>query len=304
MLGDVQVVESVLRAPHGLLEAPRIGPAGELVFSDVIAGGLWECSPGGGVRELLPKRRGIGGAVPHADGGWVISGRSVIHLGPGGEQRELLGAEGVCGYNDLGTTSDGRLLAGVLNYRPLAGEDPMPGQLLVLDPEGPRVISEEVTWPNGIGCSPDGATVYLSDYARGAVLAVPLSGGSADEFCSSPRGSADGLAVDVEGGVWIALGEGGGVARFHPDGRLHEIVELPASFVSSLSFGGPDMREVLITTADNEVDPELGGTLLRARSEVAGLALAPVRDGAGARARGASGPAGGAIRWPADEHGA
>ena len=37
------------------------------------------------------------------------------------------------------------------------------------------------------------------------------------------------------------------------------------------------MRDVLITTADNEVDPELGGTLLRARSEVAGLALAPVR---------------------------
>ena len=68
----------------------------------------------------------------------------------------------------------------------------------------------------------------------------------------------------------------GGVARLHPDGRLDEIVELPASFVSSLSFGGPDMCEVLITTADNEVEPELGGTLLRARSEVPGLALAPV----------------------------
>jgi hypothetical protein len=68
LLGDVQVVEAVLRTPHGLLEAPRIGPSGELVFSDVIAGGLWECSPDGAVRELLPKRRGIGGAVPHAQG--------------------------------------------------------------------------------------------------------------------------------------------------------------------------------------------------------------------------------------------
>ena len=279
LLGDVQVVEAVLRRPHGLLEAPRIGPAGELVFSDVIAGGLWECSPDGAVRELLPKRRGIGGAVPHALGGWVISGRTVIHLGATGEQRQLLGGEDVCGYNDLGTTPQGRLLAGALRYRPLAGEDPRLGQLLVLEPGGPRVLSEAVTWPNGIGCSPDGATVYLSDYARGAVLAVPLAGGPTEEFCGSPRGSVDGLAVDAEGGVWVALGEGGGVARFHPDGRLHQLVELPASFVSSLSFGGADMREVLITTADNEVQPELGGTLLRARSEVAGLALAPVLDG-------------------------
>ena len=149
----------------------------------------------------------------------------------------------------------------------------------MLEPGGPRVLSEEVTWPNGIGCSADGATVYLSDYADATVLAIPRAGGPAEEFCSSPRGSADGLAVDVEGGVWVALGQGGGVARFHPDGRLHEIVDLPASFISSLSFGGPDMRDVLITTADNEVDPELGGTLLRARSEVAGLALAPVRAG-------------------------
>jgi sugar lactone lactonase YvrE len=280
LLGDLRVVEAVLRRPHGLLEAPRIGPAGELVFSDVIAGGLWECSRDGAVRELLPKRRGIGGAVPHARGGWVISGRNVIHLGEAGDQRELLGGEDVCGYNDLGTTPQGRLLAGALRYRPLAGEDPRPGQLLVLEPGGPRVLSEEVTWPNGIGCSPDGETVYLSDYARRAVLAVPLAGGPTGEFCSSPRGSVDGLAVDAEGGVWVALGEGGGVARFHPDGRLHELVELPASFVSSLSFGGADMREVLITTADNEVEPELGGTLLRARSEVAGLALAPVLDGA------------------------
>ncbi len=186
--------------------------------------------------------------------------------------------EGVCGYNDLGTTPDGRLLAGALRYRALAGEDPRPGQLLVLEADGPRVLSEQVTWPNGIGCSPDGETVYLSDYARRVVLALPLAGGEAVEFCSSPRGSVDGLAVDVEGGVWVALAEGGGVARFDAAGNLDELVELPSSLVSSLSFGGPDMRDVLITTADNEVDPELGGTLLRARSEVAGLALAPVRS--------------------------
>jgi sugar lactone lactonase YvrE len=277
LLTGVEPIEAVLNRPHGLLEAPRFGRDGEAIYSDVIAGGVWGCSAAGTVREILPKRRGIGGIVAHADGGWVISGRSVVHLLPDGEQREVLSGEGVCGYNDLGATLDGELLAGVLRYRPLAGEDPSPGQLLAIDRHGAvEVLTEDVVWPNGIGVSPDGQTIYLSDYANGSVLAVARRGGDVREFCHSPRGSADGLALDCEGGVWVALGEGGGVARFLPDGELDELITLPASFVSSLCFGGPDMRDVLVTTADNHVSPELGGTLLRARSEVGGLAVSLV----------------------------
>ena len=151
----------------------------------------------------------------------MISGRDVIHLAPDGSQRVLLADPDACGYNDLATTREGDLLAGVLRYRPLAGEEPRSGALVRLRRDGElRVLSEEVVWPNGIGVSPDGQTVYVSDYAR-------------------------------------------------------ELVPLPASFVSSLCFGGPDLREVLISTADNELRPELGGTLLRARSELPGLLVGP-----------------------------
>ena len=135
-LTNVEPIEAVLMRPHGLLEGPCFGSGGEAVYSDVIAGGVWGCSREGEIREILPRRRGIGGIVPHADGGWVISGRSVIHVQPDGAQRELLSGEGVCGFNDLGSTSAGALLAGVLRYRPLAGEDPQPGQLLELGPGG------------------------------------------------------------------------------------------------------------------------------------------------------------------------
>ena len=278
LLSDVRPVDAVLRRRHTLLEGPRFGADGALVYTDVIAGGLFSCSAEGEVSELLPGRRGIGGVVAHADGGWVISGRSLVHVAADGSQRELLSDPEAPGYNDISSGPGGSLLAGELRYRPMSGEEPREGRLLALEPGGEvRVLCEEVQWPNGIGVSPDGATVYVSDYARRRVLAVPFAGGAASVFADSPRGSADGLAVDAEGGVWIALGEGGGVARFAPDGELDGAVDLPAGFVSSLSFGGPEMRDVLISTADNELDPSLGGTLLLARSEIAGLPVEPVR---------------------------
>jgi sugar lactone lactonase YvrE len=285
LLFDVTPVAATLNRPHGLLEAPRFGADGEMVYSDVLAGGLWACRAEGEPRELLPKRRGIGGAVAHHDGGWVISGRSLLHLWPDGAQRELLdeaqlelldGAT-ICGFNDLGATPEGELLAGVLRYRPLAGEPERNGALWRIGAGGDlRVLTDQVIWPNGIGVSPDGRTIYLSDYAGRSVLALASEGGGTHEFCRAPRGSADGLAIDASGGVWVALGQGGGVARFLPDGALDEIVELPAQFVSSLCFGGHEMRDVLLTTADNPFRPELGGILLRGRSELAGLALRPV----------------------------
>jgi len=285
LLFDVAPVAGVLDRAHGLLEAPRFGPRGEMVYSDVLAGGLWACPANGLPEELLPKRRGIGGAVAHADGGWVISGRSLLHVLPDGGQRELLGetqlsqlhGETICGFNDLGATPRGDLLAGVLRYRPLAGEPERNGALVRIGAAGEvEVLTDQVVWPNGIGVSPDGLTIYLSDYARSCVLSIAADSRRVREFCRVPNGSADGLALDASGGVWVALGQGGGVARFLPDGRLDEIAQLPAQFVSSLCFGGPDMRDVLLTTADNPLHPELGGMLLRARSELAGLPLSAV----------------------------
>jgi sugar lactone lactonase YvrE len=170
---------------------------------------------------LLAKRRGIGGIIPHQDDGWVLSGRDLVHLSPDASQRVLFADDDAYGFNDLGTTTSGDLLAGVLRFRPLVGDPPRNGQLLQIKADGTvEVLTEEIVWPNGIGATPDGGTVYISDYAQKVVLAVSLNDCSVHEFCRSPDGSANGLALDCEGGVWVALGEGGGVARFHPDGQL------------------------------------------------------------------------------------
>ncbi len=268
-LADLAPVPALAGREPGLLEGPRPLADGSLLFSDVTNGGVYRVTPAGELEIVLERRRGIGGLVPHADGGVVVTGRDVRHVRPGQEDRVLLGdVDGVGGYNDLTTLPDGRVLVGALRFRPMAGDEPVPGEVGRLDGGGrAQILCGGIVWPNGIGHSPDGATVYVNDFATGVVHAVPAAGGDTAEFARAPRGSADGLAVDVEGGVWIALGDGAGVARFAPEGELDGIVDLPASFVSSLAFGGPDGRDVAITTGQ--------GTILRGRAELPGLAVAP-----------------------------
>jgi gluconolactonase len=164
-------------------------------------------------------------------------------------------------FNDLAADSEGRLYVGALRFKPFAGEDPRPGQVWRVDAAGAAVVLDGIDWPNGIGFSPDGATMYACDYAHGHVLT-----GDGDVFARSPAGSTDGLAVDAQGGVWVAMGEAGAIARFEPDGSLDRTFDVPADFVSSLCFGGDDLRDVYVTTI---------GALLRGRSDVPGLPVAP-----------------------------
>jgi gluconolactonase len=259
-----------LASGFSLLEGPAVDGAGGVYFSDVIQGGVYRWSPDG-VEQVVPKRRGVGGIVVHADGGVVITGRDVSHVRDG-ESHTVLALEGVTGFNDLATAADGSVYVGALRFHPFAGDAPVPGELWrIAAGAEPAPAAGGVLWANGIGFSPDGRVAYGSDYARSCVLAwdVEPDGSltSPRTFAELPAASADGLAVDEEGGVWVAPGAAENVVRFAPDGRLDRDLDVPASFVSSLCFGGDDMRDVYVTTGD--------GKLLRGRSDVAGLVLTP-----------------------------
>jgi sugar lactone lactonase YvrE len=248
-----------------LLEAPAVDQEGGVWFSDVLNGGVHRWTPGG-VQTVVPKRRGIGGLALHAEGGAVVTGRDVSHV-KDGETRQLLAIDGVTGFNDLGIAPDGSVYVGSLRFMPFGGEPPVPGEIWRIGSDGAtRQVAGGIDWANGIGFSPDGATAYASDYAHAKVLAFDVSeGGSLEEprtFASIPAGSADGLAVDAQGRVWVAMGDGGGIARFDPHGTLDRVVDVPGDFVSSLCFGGDDMRDLYVTTM---------GTLFRGRSHIPGL---------------------------------
>jgi sugar lactone lactonase YvrE len=246
---------------RGLVEGPSADAQGRLWFSDVTGGGIFRWSDDDGVEQILEKRRGIGDLALHAEGGVVATGRDLIHVGEDGSSRHLLSLDGVPGFNDIGVDPQGRVLAGALRWNPMAGEDPKPGEVWAVDgPDSATMLFDGVIWANGIGISPDGSTVYVADYQTGDVLAH--SSAETRVFARSPRGSSDGLAVDEAGGVWVALGQGGGVARYKPDGIPDKVLDVPADFVSSVCFGAVDRNELYITT--------IGG-LFRTKVDVAGL---------------------------------
>ena len=261
-----------LASGYSLLEGPTIDGAGGIYFSDVIAGGVYRWSPDG-VEQVVPKRRGVGGIVLHEDGGVIVTGRDMSHVRDG-SSRVLLALDGVTGFNDLSTAPDGSVYVGALRFHPFAGESPVPGEIWRVPPDGQAApAAGGVLWANGIGFSPDGATAYGSDYARSCVLAWDVEDDgsltSPRTFAEMPAGSADGLAVDAEGCVWVGLGEAGSIARFDPAGRLDHTLKVQTPFVSSLCFGGEDMRDVFITTGD--------GKLLRDRSDIPGASVPPAR---------------------------
>jgi len=281
-VSDAFGLQSVARGGYGLTEAPRLAADGTLWFSDVTNGGVFRIAPGAdAVDTVVERRRGVGGLVLHADG-VVVSGRDLLHVRADGTEHVVFAPAAdsdITGFNDCHVDANGWLLAGALRFRPMAGEQPGPdggGYVVVAGPTFVAVAVEHgIDWPNGIGFAPDGRTAYVCDYQHSRVVAVEVDrDGALDAagktFATAPAGwGCDGLAVDADGGVWVAGGQGGGLLRFAPDGTLDERVEGLAPFVASLAFGGRDGRDVAVAVTGG---PH-GGEVLRGRGDVAGVAV-------------------------------
>jgi gluconolactonase len=264
---------------YALAEAPVAAPDGGIYFSDALAGGVFHFSPArGSVETILERRRGVGGMALHADGGLVISGRDVVHIRDG-ESRTLYSDPAIAGINDITVDLDGHVIVGCLRFRPFAGEAPVPGEFIRIDG---TVVLSDVLWPNGCAFSPDGRIFYGCDYQQGRVLAVNRTneGGfeSPRTAVLSPSGAVDGMAVDEEGCLWIALGPRASVGRFTPAGDLDTEISVDADFVASLCFAGPDRRDLYITTTGNPADQTARGGVFVTRSSAAGLVVPAATD--------------------------
>jgi gluconolactonase len=90
-------------------------------------------------------------------------------------------------------------------------------------------------------------------------------------------GGADGLKVGADGSVWVADAHGSRVAVFEPDGSHRLDLAVPLPMVTSLCFGGDDLRDLYVVTGSDGGPGEACGTVFRTRVDVAGLPLAPCR---------------------------
>jgi D-xylonolactonase len=271
----------------GLIEGPVWDSGRGLYFSDVVNGGVHLLDHAGAVSPVIPKRRGIGGMALHASDGLVVGGRDIAFVRlADGNTRPLLSLDaipGATGFNDLTADGAGRIYVGSLAFRVFGGDTPKPGHLHVIDLDGAmRTLSDGVMLTNGLGFSPDGRRLYHSDSRASLVRVYDVnpdgSVGPWRKFATvDAEGVPDGLKVAIDGSIWVADAHGGRVIVFNEDGTHRQDVPVPLPMVTSLCFGGDDLRDLYIVTGSRGGPSENCGSIFRSRVDIAGLALPPAR---------------------------
>ena len=146
------------------------------------------------------------------------------------------------------------------------------------------MVLPQVSISNGIGWTPDEQRMYYVDSPtrRIDVFAYDVASGEIRDRrplaeVADTDGVPDGLCVDADGCVWVAVNGGGQVRRYTPDGRLDRVVEVPARQVSACCFGGSNLSDLYVTTgregfteADAAEQP-LAGCLFVARDITSGI---------------------------------
>jgi sugar lactone lactonase YvrE len=262
-----------------------------LLFVDILAGRIHRWRRGGTAIETRDTPSHVGAVAPRAGGGFVVAlqdGCGVADAWDADIRTLATFARGDrTRANDGKVDPGGRFLVGTMAYDAVS---PL-GSLYRLDPDGAlTVLRSGVTISNGLGWTVDGATFYYADTPTGRVDRMRYDvatgqPGPAETFVELRPGvgSPDGLCVDVEGGVWVALWGGSAVHRYDAAGRVDAVIDLPVSQVTSCAFGGPALDELYITTARVGLEAAtlarepLAGGIFRARPGVRGVPVGPFR---------------------------
>lgn len=194
------------------------------------------------------------GSLALCEDGDLALADGFARCGPSGERLERFGRvwldPGLVRFNDGKVDPSGRFLAGTMHV----GEKLPVGALYQLAADGAvERLVEGVTISNGLGWAESGRVLHYVDSATHGVDADPatgaLSGRRRMVELAECAGLADGMAIDDDGCLWLALFGGARVDCFTPAGDLDRTVPLPTTNVTSVAFGGPRLNELYITTA-------------------------------------------------------
>lgn len=285
--------ELIVDARNAVGECPVwVGEENALYWVDIPAGGLQRWSADTGHVSAWKTPEMLACIARHPDGGWVAGMESgFFQLRPHNDGS--LDSDPLAGIdhsrpdmrlNDGRCDRQGRFWAGsmVLDMGANAAEGRLyrysAGQRGPLDAQLNGFIV-----PNGLGFSPDGRTMYLSD-SHPAVQQIWAFDYDIDSGTPSNRrlfvdmnhhaGRPDGAAVDAEGGYWICANDAGLIHRFTPDGRLDRSLAVPVKKPSMCAFGGSRLDTLFVTSirpADDHDDQSLAGGVFALNPGVRGL---------------------------------
>jgi sugar lactone lactonase YvrE len=238
------------------------------------------------VTDSLPA---VSAAFPVVGGGILIVGGATLTLlfpaERGSQWSTRLIAEAPARddlrFNDAGVDPAGRVWAGSMHI----GETEPLGELYRLDPGGRlTTVVKNVTISNGLGWSPDGSRMYYADTPLRRIDVFDYDPATGEAFARRPfadlsayDGAPDGLTVDLDGCVWVAMWGGSALRRLTPEGELDAVLPVPVSQPTSCAFGGPGLADLFITSANiglsqaERSEQPLAGRLLHAQPGPLGL---------------------------------
>lgn len=229
---------------------------GELIWVDIDGGIVHRFDPATGRDRMAFVKPPVGLALPFGERDYLVAlPDGFWRLTVDGALKRFRGVDLAPGmqFNDGACDPAGRLWIGTL----AADETPHAGTLYRLDPDG--TLSEHVhglTISNGVALSLDATTLYFVDSATQCVDAfeydiVHGTLGHRRTIARIPvaMGVPDGMCVDAEGCLWVALWGGGAVVRLTPHGALTHRIDVPTPYVTACALGGQDGRTLFITSA-------------------------------------------------------
>lgn len=278
---------SAVEADHG--EGPVWWPAWDgLRYVDMLAGDVLTLRGDGSV-----SRTHVGTVAaalrPRVGGGAVIALERSLALASRDDLSDITDSGQVWSdpavrFNDGGCDPHGRFYCGSMAY----DATPEAASLYRFTPgaeDAPRTVLDRVTVSNGLGFDAGGTRAYYNDTATGRTDIFDYDRGEGRLHNRRPFvvfdegvGLPDGLCVDSDGGVWVALWGGSAVHRYTPDGALDMVVDVAASQVSACTFGGPDLDTLFITTSCTGMPvgaERAAGAVFAARPGVTGLPTLP-----------------------------
>lgn len=281
---------SELRSELG--ETPRLDSrTGEFIWVDITAGKIHF----GAVRgELVEHRRsfdvgGMSGPVtplPDVGTGWIMARESeLVHVRQDGSLSSLAAPEAgrKTGFNDGAADHEGRLWVGSMGR----GDLPGAGRLWRIDLDGNATVAlDGIGISNGLDFTAGGRIAYYIDTATRTLerLDLETDGTVAARHCLVEflpgEGDPDGLAMDDEGCIWVAMWDGWAVRRYSPGGELLAVVQVPVARPTAVCFAG----ELLVITTCGawlpdgwEQEQPDAGRLFSAQVGVGGAPARPYR---------------------------